>query len=323
VASQRPRVFVSRRLPGDAVERLAAAAEVEVWPERLPPPPDELARHAAAADGLLVLLTDRVDAAMLDRCRRLRVVANMAVGYDNLDVDALTARGIPAGNTPGVLTESTAELTWALILAATRRVVESERAIRRGEWVTWEPGFMLGRDLAGGTLGIVGFGKIGAAVARRAHAFDLRVLAWTPRPKLVEGVEWVALDELLARSDVVSVHCALTPGTRGLIGARALALMKPSAVLVNTARGPIVDQAALAQALRERRIFAAALDVVEREPIAPDDPLLSLDNCLVVPHIGSATVATRARMAAMAADNVLAGLRGERLPNCVNPEVYG
>jgi len=323
VASQRPRVFVTRRLPGDAVERLAAVAEVDVWPERLPPPSAELARRAADADGLLVLLTDRVDAALLDGCGHLRVVANMAVGYDNLDVGALTARGIPAGNTPGVLTESTAELTWALILAATRRVVEAERAIRRGEWVTWEPGFLLGHDLAGGTLGIVGFGKIGAAVARRARCFDLRVLAWTPRPKPVEGVEWVVLDELLARSDVVSVHCALTPTTKGLIDARALALMKPSAVLVNTARGPIVDQAALAGALRERRLFAAALDVVEREPIAPDDPLLSLDNCLVVPHIGSATVATRARMAAMAADNVLAGLRGERLPNCVNPEVYG
>ena len=322
MASHRPRVFVTRRLPGDAVERLAAVADVDVWPERLPPPPGDLADRAAEADGLLVLLTDRVDAALLDRCQRLRVVANMAVGYDNLDVDALTARGVPASNTPGVLTESTAELTWALILAATRRVVEAERAVRRGGWVTWEPGYLLGRDLAGGTLGIVGFGKIGAAVARRARSFDLRVLAWTPRPKPVEGVEWVALDDLLARADVVSVHCALTPETRGLIGARALALMKPSAVLVNTARGPIVDQAALAEALRERRIFAAALDVVEREPIAPDDPLLSLDNCVVVPHIGSATVATRGRMAAMAAGNVLAGLRGERLPNCVNPAVY-
>jgi glyoxylate reductase len=322
VASQRPRVFVTRRLPGDAVERLAAVAEVEVWPGRLPPSPGDLARHAADADGLLVLLTDRVDDALLDRCPRLRVVANMAVGYDNLDVDALTARGIPAGNTPGVLTESTAELTWALILAAARRVAEAERSIRRGEWVTWEPDFLLGRDLAGGTLGIVGFGKIGAAVARRARCFDMRVLAWTPRPKPVGGVAWVSLDELLAEADVVSVHCALTPETKGLIGARALALMKPSAVLVNTARGAIVDQAALAEALRARRIFAAGLDVVDREPIAADDPLLSLDNCLVVPHIGSGTVATRSRMAAMAADNVLAGLRGERLPNCVNPAVY-
>jgi glyoxylate reductase len=322
LASDRPRAYVTRRLPGDALERLAAAAEVEVWPGRLPPPPEELARHAADADGLLVMLTDRVDAALLDRCPRLRVVANMAVGYDNLDVEALTARGIPAGNTPGVLTGSTAELTWALILATARRLAEAERAVHRGEWVTWEPDFMLGHDLAGATLGIVGFGQIGAAVARRARCFDMRVLAWTRRPKPVEEVTWVSLDELLASSDVVSVHCALTPETRGLIGARALALMKPTAVLVNTARGPIVDQAALAGALRERRIFAAGLDVFEREPIAPDDPLLSLDNCLVLPHIGSATVATRARMAAMAADNVLAGLRGERLPNCVNPQVY-
>ena len=322
MASARPRVFVTRRLPGDAVERLAAAAEVEVWPERRPPPPEDLARHGADADALLVLLTDRVDGALLDRCPRLRVVANMAEGHDNLDLDELTARGIPASNTPGVLTETTAELTWALILAATRRVAEGDRVVRRGEWLTWEPDFLLGRDLAGGTLGIVGFGAIGAAVARRASAFDLRVVAWTPHPKPVDGVEWVALDELLARADVVSVHCALTPSTRGLIGARALTLMKPSAVLVNTARGPIVDQVALAEALRERRIAGAGLDVFETEPIGSDDPLLGLDNCVVVPHVGSATVATRGRMAGMAADNILAALRGGQVPNCVNPAVY-
>jgi glyoxylate reductase len=322
VASRRPRVFVTRRLPGDAVDRLAAAAEVAVWPERRPPPPEDLARQGADADALLVLLTDRVDAALLDRCPRLRVVANMAVGYDNLDLDELTARGIPASNTPGVLTETTAELAWALILAAARRVAEGDRAVRRGDWLTWEPDFLLGYDLAGGTLGIVGFGAIGAAVARRAGAFDLRVIAWTPHPKPVDGVEWVALDELLARADVVSVHCALTPATRGLIGARALALMKPSAILVNTARGPIVDQAALVEALRDGRIAAAGLDVFETEPLQPDNPLLGLDNCVAVPHIGSATVATRGRMAAMAADNILAALRGEQVPNCVNPAVY-
>jgi len=322
VPDKRPFVYVTRRLPGDALERLAAAADVGVWPERLPPPPDAVAEHAAAADALVTMLTERVDGALLDACPRLRVVANVAVGYDNLDVDELTRRRIPAGNTPGVLTETTADLAFALILAATRRLVEAERAIRKGEWVTWDPEFLLGHDLAGATLGIVGFGKIGAAVARRAHGFDMRVLAWTRHPKDAAGVEWVALEDLLRRSDVVSVHCALTPETRALIDERALELMKPTAVLVNTARGPIVDQAALAGALRRNRIFAAGLDVTEEEPIPLDDPLLSLDNCIVLPHIGSATVATRAKMAGLAADNALAALRGDRLPHCVNPEVY-
>jgi lactate dehydrogenase-like 2-hydroxyacid dehydrogenase len=293
-----------------------------VWPERLPPPPEALARHAAGADALVTLLTDQVDARLLDACPRLRVVANMAVGYDNLDVEELTRRGVPAGNTPGVLTDTTADLAWALILATARRVVEAERAIRDGEWVTWEPQFLLGHDLAGATLGIAGFGQIGAAVARRARGFDMRVIAWTPHPKEVDGVEWVGLEDLLRRSDVLSLHCALTPETRGLIDARALELMKPTAVLVNTARGSIVDQAALADALRRGRIFAAGLDVTEEEPIPLDDPLLALANCVVLPHVGSATVATRSRMAGLAADNALAGLRGARLPNCVNPAVY-
>lgn len=318
----RPFVYVTRRLPGDALERLAADADVGVWPERLPPPPEAIVRHAATADALVTMLTDRVDAALLDGCPRVRVVANVAVGYDNLDVEELTRRRIPAGNTPGVLTETTADLAFALILATSRRLVEAERAIRKGEWVTWEPDFLLGHDVAGATLGIVGFGKIGAAVARRARGFDMRVLAWTRHPKDDAGVEWVGFEDLLRRSDVVSVHCALTPETRALIGARALELMKPTAVLVNTARGPIVDQAALAEALRRRRIFAAGLDVTEEEPIPLDDPLLSLDNCVVLPHIGSATVATRARMAGLAADNVLAALHGERLVHCINPEVY-
>jgi len=322
VPSQRPFVFVTRRLPGDAVERLGAAADVEVWPERLPPPPDAIVRHAGAADAIVTMLTDRVDAALLDGCPRLRAVANVAVGYDNLDVGELTRRGIPGSNTPGVLTETTADLAWALILAAARRVVEAEQSIRKGEWVTWEPGFLLGHDLAGATLGIVGFGAIGAAVARRAQGFDMRVLSWTPHPKDDPRVEWVGLEDLLRQSDVVTLHCALTPETRGLIDARTLGLMKPTAVLVNTARGPIVDQAALADALRRRVIFAAGLDVTAQEPIPLDDPLLTLENCIVLPHIGSATVATRSKMAGLAATNVLAALRGERLPNCINPAVY-
>jgi lactate dehydrogenase-like 2-hydroxyacid dehydrogenase len=269
------------------------------------------------------MLTDRVDATLLDACPDLGVVANMAVGYDNLDVAELTRRGIPAGNTPGVLTGSTADLAWALILAATRRLPEGAAAVMAGEWLTWEPDWLLGVDVAGATLGIVGFGRIGAAVARRAAGFDMEILAWSRTPKDVEGVTFVPLDEVLRRSDVVSLHCALTDETRGLIGAKELRAMKHTSVLVNTARGPIVDQGALARALRTGEIFAAGLDVVDHEPIPADDELLSLPNCLVLPHVGSATVATRARMADMAVDNVLAVLAGDPPPTCVNPEALG
>ncbi|MBO0713848.1 MAG: D-glycerate dehydrogenase [Acidimicrobiales bacterium] len=317
----RARVFVTRDLPGSALSRLRTVAEVDVWPERLPPPPQVLRERAASADGLITLLTDQVDAALLDACPRLRVVANVAVGYDNLDVAELTRRGIPAGNTPGVLTESTAELTWALILGASRRVVEGVNAVLSGEWLTWEPAFLLGQELSGAVLGIVGMGRIGQAVARRARGFDMQVVAWSRQPKPLADLEvrWVELDELLTTSDVVSLHCALTPETHHLIGAPQLARMKPTAVLVNTARGPVVDQPALAEALRANRIAAAGLDVTEEEPIPLDDPLLGLANCLVLPHIGSATIQARSKMADMAVDNVLAGLAGRPLPTCVNP----
>lgn len=317
----RARVFVTRDLPGTGLTRLRSAADVEVWPERLPPPPEVLRERAAPADGLITLLTDQVDADLLDACPRLRVVANVAVGYDNLDVAELTRRGIPAGNTPGVLTESTAELTWALILGASRRVVEGVNAVLAGEWLTWEPAFLLGQELHGAVLGIVGMGRIGQAVARRARGFDMKVLAWSRQPKPLPDLEvrWVGLDELLATADVVSLHCALTPETHHLIGATELARMKPTAVLVNTARGPVVDQPALAEALLAKRIAAAGLDVTEEEPIPLDDPLLGLPNCIVVPHIGSATVKARSKMADMAVDNVLAGLAGQPLPTCVNP----
>lgn len=316
-----PRVAVTRSLPGGALDRLRAVADVEVWPSRLPPSPQELRRLAAGATGLVTMLTDRVDAELLDACPDLRIVANMAVGYDNLDVAELIRRGIPAGNTPGVLTGSTADLAWALILSATRRLPESAAAVKAGDWLTWEPDWLLGVDVAGATLGIVGFGRIGAAVARRAAGFDMEVLAWNRTPKEVEGVTFVSLDELLRRSDVVSLHCALTDETRGMIGPAELRAMKPTSVLVNTARGPIVDQWALARALQTGEILAAGLDVVDHEPIPVDDELLSLPNCLVLPHVGSATVATRSRMADMAVDNVLAVLAGAVPPTCVNPEV--
>jgi len=271
----------------------------------------------ADADGLVTMLTDRVDAALLDAAPRLRVVANMAVGYDNLDVAELARRGIPASNTPGVLTEATADLTWALILATARRLQEGIDAVRNGDWLTWEPDWLLGHAVGGATLGIVGYGRIGAAVARRALGFDMEVLAWSRRPKDVEGVTFVPLEELLERADVVSLHCALTPETHHLIGAAELARMKPTAILVNTARGAIVDQAALADALRRGEIFGAGPDVVVEEPIPVDDELLTLPRCTVLPHLGSATVATRTRMAEMVVDNVLAGLAGQPLPNAI------
>jgi glyoxylate reductase len=311
------RVVVTRRLPGTALDRLSEVAEVEVWPERLPPAPEVLRDLVSEADGLVAMLTDRIDATLLDAAPRLRVVANMAVGYDNLDLAELGRRGIPASNTPGVLTEATADLTWALILAASRRLREGIDAVRSGDWLTWEPDWLLGHGVGGATLGIVGFGRIGAAVARRALGFDMEVLAWSRHPKPAEGVTFVPLEELLERADVVSLHCALTDDTHHLIGADQLARMKPTAVLVNTARGPILDQRALAEALRDEEIFGAGLDVVVEEPIPVDDELLTLPRCTILPHLGSATVATRTRMAEIVVDNVLAGLAGDPLPNSI------
>jgi glyoxylate reductase len=299
-------------------------AEVFVWPEESPPPHEEIVRRTVDADALLTMLSDRIDAEVLDAGRRLRVVANMAVGYDNIDVPAATERGILVTNTPGVLTETTADLAWALLLAAARRVAEGDRLTRTGGWKAWHPSFLLGRDVHGATLGIVGLGQIGLAVARRARGFDMRLLyhSRTRRPEAEAelGLEFVELEQLLKESDFVSLHVFLSPQTRHLIGERELALMKPTAILVNTTRGPVVDQRALYRALKDRRIAAAGLDVAEEEPIPLDDPLLTLDNVTITPHVGSASVATRGKMAAMAVENVLAALRGEQPPNCVNPE---
>jgi glyoxylate reductase len=274
-------------------------------------------------DGILTLLTDRVDAELLQRAGpRLRVVSNYAVGYDNVDLAACAARDVAVGNTPGVLTETTADLAFSLLAAAARRVAEGDRYVRAGRWRTWGPLLLLGPDIHGATLGIIGFGRIGRAMARRAAGFGMVVHYWS-RSRLPAdeearlGVEWRGLEDLLATSDFVSIHASLNEASRLLIDARALARMKPTAILVNTARGPIVDQAALADALRDGRLAGAALDVTDPEPIAPDDPLLSLERCLVVPHIGSASPSTRGRMAEMAAANLLAGVRGEPLPNAV------
>jgi len=303
-----PRVLVTRVLPGPALGRLAARHDVDVRLESGPPTPGELAARAADADGLLCLLTDRVDAALLAACPRLRAIANYAVGVDNVDLGAARARGIPVGNTPDVLTESTADLALALMLAAARRLPEGIAAVRDGTWRTWDPEWMLGSDVHGATLGIVGRGRIGAAVARRAAGFGMEVMH-SGRPG-----DGVPLDDLLSGADFVSLHCPLTQETRGLIGAAALELMKPTAHLVNTARGPIVDQVALAAALRDGAIAGAALDVTDPEPLPLDDPLLAAPNLVVLPHLGSATEATRAAMAERAVDNLLAALDGEPMP---------
>ena len=323
--SDRPRVFVARRIPDAGLDPIAAVCEADVWQDELPPQRDELLRRVAGCDGILTLLTDRVDDALLDAAGPgLKVVSNYAVGYDNIDVPACARRGIAVGNTPGALTETTADLAWALILAASRRVVEGDRYVREGRWKTWGPRLLLGSDVHGATLGVVGLGRIGQAVARRAAGFGMTVL-YSSRSQVEPAIEtelgaaYVSLPELLERSDIVSLHVSLAADTRGLIDAAALARMKPTAVLVNTARGPVVDAVALADALRNGVIAAAALDVTDPEPIPADDPLLSLHNCIVVPHIASASGATRGLMAVMAAANLLAGVRGEPLPTPVTP----
>jgi glyoxylate reductase len=324
-AMSKPRVFVARKLPGRVLDGLGDQVELTVWEEPLPPPREALLAQAARSEGLLTLITDRVDRELLMQSRSLRVVSNMGVGYDNIDVVACTERRIPVGNTPGVLTEATADLTFALLLAAARRLPESAAFIHSGEWKTWDPNLLLGQEVWRATLGIIGMGKIGQAVARRALGFQMRILyCGTPREQIERELkaERVEKERLLADSDFVSLHVPLSPKTRHLIGRSQLALMKPTAVLINTSRGPVVDQAALAEALRSGRPGAAALDVTDPEPISLDDPLLGMHNALIVPHIGSGTLQTRTRMAQMAVENLLAGLLAKRLPHCVNPQVY-
>jgi glyoxylate reductase len=304
------RVFITRALPFESIDELRAAHAVAEWPGDMPPPPAELRAGVAEAEGLLCLITDTVDAGMLDAAPRLKAIANMAVGTDNIDVEAAAARGIAVGNTPDVLTDATADLAFALLLALARRIVSGAAKVRAGEWRTWEPAGDLGADLADATLGIVGWGRIGQAVARRAKSFGMEVI----HSSRSSGV---SLEELLERSDFVSVHTPLTPETRHLIDGGALALMKPTALLINTARGGVVDQDALREALRAGTIAGAALDVTDPEPLPADHPLLDAPNLLVVPHVGSATVRTRAKMAAMAVENLMAALDGRPMPHPV------
>lgn len=318
------RVFVTRQLPGNALDRLSAVADVDVWQGDLPPPYDDLKARARASDGLITLLTDRIDERLLNQSPFLRVVANVAVGYDNIDVASASAQGVAVTNTPGVLAETTADFAFALLMAAARRVVEADRFTREGRWRTWDPRLLLGADIAGACLGIVGLGQIGLQVARRAAGFGMTLLYSSPHRNLAAEAEYglrqVSMDELLAQSDFVSLHVPLTAQTTHLINGAALERMKQGAILINTARGPVVDSHALLEALHSGQLGAAAIDVVEDEPISPGDPLLSLPNLIVTPHIASASRRTRERMAALAVDNVLAALQGRQPTNCINPE---
>jgi glyoxylate reductase len=326
--SERPRVFVSRKIPEAGLGPIRAACDAEVWPERLPPPAEVLRQKARDCVGLVALLTDRIDAALIDACPQLKVVSNFAVGFNNIDVPAATARGIAVGNTPGVLTDATADIAVTLLLAASRRLVEGCEDAKAGCWLTWEPLGYLGQDLVGRTLGIVGMGRIGFATAKRLHhGWGMKVIYTSPRPNDQAnqelGAKRVTLDELLAASDFVSVHTSLNDQTRGMFGARQFAAMKCSAVFVNTSRGGVVDQTALGEALKAGTIFAAGLDVTEPEPLPADHPLYKLANVVIAPHVASATHDTRNAMARICAENLLAGVNGEMLRSWVNPEVEG
>lgn len=322
-----PKVFVSRVLPDDGMEKITSFAQSDVWEKDTPPPYEVMLERVQGKDGILSLLTDRIDETLMEAAGpALQVISQMAVGYDNIDVEAATRRDLPVGNTPGVLTETTADFAFALILAAGRRIVEGVEYVQAGSWKTWGPTLLMGRDVHGATLGVIGLGRIGQAVARRARGFDMQVVYYDPSAEASVAEDLPAqplpFDEVLARADFLTLHVPLTPETRHMIGQEELRRMKPTSVLVNTARGEVIDAGALYQALVNRQIAYAALDVTDPEPIPPDDPLLDLENCIVVPHMASASVATRNRMAVMAADNLIAGLRGERLPHCLNPEVY-
>lgn len=319
----KPSVIVTRRLPQAAVQPLAEQCDLRYWDQDDPIPRQTLLEWVAGVEGIYCLLTERIDAELLDAAGpQLKVVSTMSVGYDHVDVNACTERGVVVGNTPGVLTETTAELAFALMLATARRIPEGVHAVKAGEWRTWKPMWLTGQDIHGSTVGIVGLGRIGAAFGRMLQGFECRILYSGPRPKPdVAGplnADFASFEDLLAQSDFVVAHCPLTPETHHLFNADAFAQMKPSAIFINTTRGGVVDQDALYQALKDGQIRAAGLDVTDPEPLSPDHPLLTLDNCVILPHIGSATVATRTKMAMMATQNLLAGVKGETLPHPVN-----
>jgi glyoxylate reductase len=319
------KVFVTRRIPAAGLDKVRESCDAEVWDEQLPPARDLLLKKVAGCDGLLTMLTEKVDAELLDVAGpQLKVVSNFAVGFNNIDVDEATRRGIRVGNTPGVLTEATADMAFSLLISAARRIVEAQDYVRAGNWKTWEPLGHIGADLCNKTVGIVGMGRIGYAMARRCHGgWGMQVLY---DDKFVNeaaerdfGARRVEFDTLLKESDFVSVHVDLNESTKGMFDAAAFAKMKETAVFVNSARGPIHNQADLCVALKTGQIFAAGLDVTDPEPIEMSDQLLTLSNCVIAPHIASATVFSRNGMAEIAAENLLAGLRGEPLRCWVNP----
>ena len=318
----KPRVFVTRRMAQEALDTIAQHTDMKLWEDDLPPPYEILRKEAREADGLVTLLEDRVDKELFDDAPNLKVVSQMAVGFDNVDVEEATRRGIPVGHTPGVLSKTVADFTFALILAATRRIVEGDKFVRQGGWRAWHPMAFLGKDVYEATLGLIGLGGVGLEVARRARGFDMRVFYYDVFRREDQekelGILFTDVPTILKESDFVSLHTPLTPETTHMIGAEELRLMKKDAILVNTSRGPVIDQRALYRALKGGAIGGAALDVVDPEPINANDPMLELDNLIIVPHIASASVATRTKMAQMAADNLLAGLKGEMPPHCVN-----
>ena len=320
----KPKIYVTRLLPKEGMDRIRSFCDTEVWEGDLPPPRETLLQKVREAEGLVCLLTDRIDAELLNEAPRLRVISNYAVGFDNIDLEEATRRGIIVGNTPDVLTETTADFTFALMLAAARRLVEGERNVKAGVWKTWGPLILQGQDVHGATLGIIGLGRIGTAVARRAQGFGLKTLYMNPtRRKSLEselGLHYRDFHTLLAESDFITIHVNLSPKTYHLIGEKELEKMKGTCILVNTSRGQVVDNMALYEALRDRKIAYAALDVTDPEPIPINHPLLTLDNVIITPHIASASVATRTKMALMAAENLIAGLKGELPPHPVNPE---
>lgn len=306
------------------MDMLNARCQAQVNSSDLKYTKQELMQHLADKEGVICLLTDSIDGGVINASRMLKVIANVAVGYDNIDVNAATRRGILVTNTPGILTETTADLAWALLMATARRLVEADKYLRAGKWREWGINLMLGGDIYGKNLGIVGLGRIGKAVARRARGFDMRILYYDPvrADATIEkerGITYAELETLLRQSDFVTLHLPLTQSTHHLIGERELSMMKPTAYLINTSRGPIVDEAALALALQRGTIAGAGLDVFEREPQV-EESLLQLDNAVLLPHIASASVATRTRMATMAAENLIAALKGEMPPNPVNPD---
>ncbi|HVG95608.1 MAG TPA: D-glycerate dehydrogenase [Chloroflexota bacterium] len=326
-AQARPEVFCSWHFPDEGLTPLREVADVRIWEGPEGAPREVLLEALSrAAAGIFLPPTDRLDREAMDGAPNLKVISGFGVGYDYVDVPEATRRGIMVCNTPGTLTETTADQAWALLLAAARNVARGDQFVRSGAWQKYEPALLLGADVHGATLGIVGLGAIGSAVARRATGFGMRILysgrSRKPEAEALTGAEYRPLDDLLKESDFVSLNCALTPETRGLIGDRELGLMKPTAILVNTARGGVVDQRALATALRAGQIAGAGIDVYEKEPVDADDPLLACESAVLVPHLGSATHPTRARMARVAAENIVAGLQGRRPAHLVNPEVW-